>query len=51
MEIRGGPDISMRAFLKNFMEDLIVEWGFKMTKVTLWRKNSHTNCENTEEES
>ena len=29
MEIRGNPDNSMRASRKNFMEDLIMEWGFK----------------------
>ena len=51
MEIRGGPDTSMRAAWKNFMEDLIMEWGFKTTKITLWRKNSHAKCENIEQES
>ena len=29
MEIRGGPDNIMRASWKNFMEDLIMEWGLK----------------------
>ena len=52
MEICGGPGISMRAFQKNFMEELIMEWGFNTWLKSLYEeKNSHVKCENIEQES